>query len=183
MIVLPLFSTNIYVKKCDLDIAKLEKYCYDHSLTEGKKNKSSTGYQGYEFYHEEIKNIIIDNIPKKENKEFCVEEIQMWLNINKLHEYHELHDHDPFSGSFLSGVFYVKVPENSGNLRLYDPRIFVTNSPDMKYYNDGHKYQSVIAEENLLIMFPGWLLHSVESSQSNQDRISISFNIKINFNY
>ena len=32
------------------------------------------------------------------------------------------------------------------------------------------------AKENLLILFPSWILHQVETNLSNEDRISIAFN-------
>ena len=32
-------------------------------------------------------------------------------------------------------------------------------------------------QDNVLILFPSWLKHQVETNQSEEDRISISFNI------
>ena len=36
----------------------------------------------------------------------------------------------------------------------------------------------IIAEGSLFI-FPGWLFHGVESNESNEDRIYMAFNLKI----
>ena len=103
----------------------------------------------------------------------------MWVNINKTGDYNEIHDHNPYDGTALSGVFYVKTPANCGRIRFYDPRPFITKAPDMQYYNDGNTYHYFDPEPNMLLIFPAWLKHMVEPNKSNEDRISISFNIKL----
>ena len=45
----------------------------------------------------------------------------------------------------------------------------------MEYY--------VQPKENLMILFPSWLMHSVDASASDDDRISLSFNIHIFSDY
>jgi uncharacterized protein (TIGR02466 family) len=43
--------------------------------------------------------------------------------------------------------------------------------------NSGYWYAE--PKEGDLIMFPSWLRHYVEPSKSNEDRISIAFNLEI----
>ena len=43
----------------------------------------------------------------------------MWANINPTYSYNKTHMHP---NSLWSGVYYIKVPKNSGNLFLEDPR-------------------------------------------------------------
>ena len=37
----------------------------------------------------------------------------------------------------------------------------------------------ITPEDNLLVLFPSNLYHHVEPNQSNEDRISLSFNVKV----
>ena len=93
----------------------------------------------------------------------------MWANINTKGNYNGQHTHE----GELSGVFYCQVPENSGKLILVNPAV--------------RSYISVIRNSNFpinperlaLIMFPSWLEHYVQPNESNDPRISISFNIGI----
>ena len=77
----------------------------------------------------------------------------------------------------MSGVFYVSCPEGCGKIRFFDPRPNVNTAPDMRYYNDANTHHWFAPVENTLIMFPAWLEHDVEPNQSQEERISISFNI------
>ena len=43
----------------------------------------------------------------------------MWANINPTYSYNKTHTHP---NSMWSGVYYIKVPKNSGKLFLEDPR-------------------------------------------------------------
>ena len=47
---------------------------------------------------------------------------------------------------------------------------------DTNYY---HNY-SFIPNEGLLVLFPSHLQHDVEVNKSDEDRISVSFNLKLN---
>ena len=84
-----------------------------------------------------------------------------WININKKTHFNVPHSHPC---CIFSGVFYVKTPYNSGNFA---------------FYRNIHVYKStelIKPEENMLILFPAYFDHYVEPNNSNQDRISISFN-------
>ena len=75
-------------------------------------------------------------------------------------------------------MYYVKVPENSGRIRFYDPRnISMNNPPDYEYYHDSALYNFVQPREDMILFFPSWFEHDVEENQSNEERISIGFNI------
>ena len=91
---------------------------------------------------------------------------EMWANINNPGSYNHHHTHS----GILSGAFYLKVPENSGNLVLVNPAV----------RSDGHFLRApnyVVTPSPLAcIVFPSWLEHYVEPNQSDEDRISISFN-------
>ena len=72
----------------------------------------------------------------------------------------------------------MKVPENSGRIRFYDPRMISSlNPPDHQYYYNSQSYNFIVPQEDMILFFPSWLEHDVEENQSNEERISIGFNI------
>ena len=101
----------------------------------------------------------------------------MWANINYPGNFNRPHLHP---NSLFSGVYWVKAPEKSGNLMLYEPRPGVhTTMPSRKegklppeLWREVH-YQP---KAGVAIMFPAWLWHEVQPNESNDTRISVSFN-------
>jgi len=101
----------------------------------------------------------------------------MWANINYKGGFNRPHLHP---NSLFSGVYWVKAPENSGDLMLYEPRPGVhTTMPNRKegklppeLWREVH-YQP---KAGTIVMFPAWLWHEVRPNLSNDIRISVSFN-------
>ena len=183
-----LFSTPlVYVQNCNLDLEQLERKCRDHMVTEPSNNKSNVGgYQGHYFnlhnmgsYMDDnsLYTLIEKNIPSLDSKPIQNFKYQAWINVHTFGASNERHNHDSHAGTFMSGVFYVKCPEGCGKIRFYDPRPHINTAPDMRYYNDANTYHWFTPVPNTLIMFPAWLEHDVEPNQSQEERISISFNI------
>jgi uncharacterized protein (TIGR02466 family) len=101
---------------------------------------------------------------------------QYWININSFGHFNKQHIH---GGSVISGCVYLKVPKNSGNFFLC-PNIMEHYFYDTytNYNTDfASKNTEFIAEEKKVILFPSFLPHSVSINNSNEDRISIAFNI------
>ena len=74
----------------------------------------------------------------------------------------------------------MKVPKDSGRIRFYDPRgELIHKALDWRYYN-GYEYHYIEPREGQIIFFPCWLEHDVESSKTDDERISIAFNVRIN---
>jgi uncharacterized protein (TIGR02466 family) len=91
----------------------------------------------------------------------------MWANINYTNNFNAHHTHE----GWISGVFYLQVPPNSGRLVLTNPNIRSYNSPVKQ------KDFPITPEPLACILFPSWLEHYVEPNQAEMPRISISFNI------
>ena len=101
----------------------------------------------------------------------------MWANINPPGGMNRAHQHP---NSLWSGVYYIKAPKNSGHLKIDDPRAAASMSrPKQK---EGPTPSRLWRETHFepkagrLIMFPAWLVHCVDPNNSNDIRISISFN-------
>jgi uncharacterized protein (TIGR02466 family) len=109
-----------------------------------------------------------------------------WYNINKRYNYNSAHPHP---NSYISGVYYIKVPSNSGRIMFdrsqtesdrmfFQTQYLLNNSIDVDNprINTEHWFAP---QEGMLLMFPGHLMHSVEQNLSTDDddsRISLSFN-------
>jgi len=114
--------------------------------------------------------------------EFVIDET--WINISPPGAYQEVHVHIvPPSNNIngyplFSGVFYIEVFENSGDLVLKNPNnINLYNIPKS---SKNSILFNISPKQQHLIMFPSYLEHSVNRNKSNQKRISISFNILYN---
>ena len=157
-----LFSTNIVVNQCDLNVKELEVLCREFSLKNDCLQYSNRGgYQGHGFNYNPLMELISNTIPQRNDKPISEYEFFTWVNINTPGSWNDRHSHNPHAGTFLSGVFYVKVPENSGRIRLFDPRSHINTAPDMVYYNNGNIYHWYQPKENMLLIFPSWLEHDV----------------------
>lgn len=82
--------------------------------------------------------------------------------------------------SFMVGVYYVQVPPNSGDILLHDPRGSVL-WPEPEAVTETDKqtraYHRITPIEGQLLLFPGYLVHSVEPNFSKDARISIAMSI------
>ena len=106
----------------------------------------------------------------------------MWAVVNGPGSSNRLHNH-PFN--YLSGVFYLQVPKDSGSLIFHDPRPqSEVLSPPKKQGENLHTAHRVTWEpkQNDLLVFPSWLQHEVEINNSQEERIVISFNIQLKRN-
>jgi len=129
----------------------------------------------YKLMIEKSISIIINSFTVKKYKI-----TNMWININGPGGYNVSHTHPD---SHLSGVFWISAPKNCGVLRFESPNHF-TQYEIIKSYSENIKqslnlYHDFWLEpsEGKLIIFPSDIRHFVETNQSNDDRISISFNI------
>ena len=102
----------------------------------------------------------------------------MWSIINRSDAANSRHIH---GNSFISAAYYVKAPENCGDIVFHDPR----NEPSYyhpKVSNPNKLNTNIVKitpQEGLLVLFPSYVYHSVEANKSNKERVVISFNIDL----
>ena len=99
---------------------------------------------------------------------------QLWVNVNKKGDWNTIHQHGQYT---LAGTYYVKVPEDSGRIVFRDPRPAAISNKFMVDTFDRGEFKNVNLMEGLLMMWPSYLDHFVEPSQTDEERISISFDI------
>jgi uncharacterized protein (TIGR02466 family) len=179
------FKTGILFKELNIDLKNLSNFCYFNN-TKTRQLSNVGGIQSDSldinlpiFF--DLKNNIIEmanNIGKEIfnfNKELIL--TNLWFNINKGKDSNIAHMH---AFCVLSGVFYVNADENCGDLVVLNP-FNVTSFIKKKYFNNSNPYNStdfsIPPKNNLLVMFPSWLVHYVKPNLSNTDRISFAFDL------
>ena len=102
----------------------------------------------------------------------------MWAIVNKGGAANARHHH---GNSDISAAYYVRAPINSGDIVFYDPRPApVFSHPKANNPNSlNAMVNSINPVEGLLVLFPSYLDHSVNANMSDEERIVISFNIRI----
>ena len=101
----------------------------------------------------------------------------MWANVNPQGGMNRAHQHP---NSLWSGVYYIKAEEKSGQLKIDDPRAAASmvrpkqksDKVPSRLWRETH-YEPIAGR---CIMFPSWLTHCVDPNESNDIRISVSFN-------
>jgi uncharacterized protein (TIGR02466 family) len=180
------FPTLIYAKDVDLNTDQLANDIVAWSKQDkGIKKTNVNGWHSETNMHEmpQFKSLV-DELFKMQFEIFKEEWLDreprlgnMWANINPPGGYNRPHIH---ANSLFSGVYYIKAPANSGKLVCNDPRPGVqTVMPTRKKGQPPkHLWREVHLEPkvNRIIMFPSWLWHNVEPNESNDIRISVSFN-------
>ena len=180
------FPTLIYAKDVDLNTDQLANDIVAWSKQDkGIKKTNVNGWHSETNMHEmpQFKSLV-DELFKMQFEIFKEEWLDreprlgnMWANINPPGGYNTPHIH---ANSLFSGVYYIKAPANSGKLVCNDPRPGVqTVMPTRKKGQPPkHLWREVHLEPkvNRIIMFPSWLWHNVEPNESNNIRISVSFN-------
>ena len=101
---------------------------------------------------------------------------QLWLNVNKKGDWNTIHQHGQYT---LAGTYYVKVPEDSGRIVFRDPRPAAIGNKFMVDRFDKGEFYNIKPLEGMLIIWPSYLDHFVEPSNSDEERISISFDVNV----
>ena len=98
---------------------------------------------------------------------------QSWANYTKKGQWHHKHEHP---NSFISGVFYVQAQKDIDKIYFYKNGYQQIKLPTDNYnlYNSDSWWLGV--ETGQLILFPSHLTHMVQTVETDETRISISFN-------
>jgi uncharacterized protein (TIGR02466 family) len=181
MIKIELFKSIIGQEKLNQDLSVLSKLAFDIEKQKNKVIKSNVGG----FNSGSIDPSLVSNLTKDIlyfgnifGKNFNLKEklklSNIWININRFKDSNMQHTH-PFSK--ISGVFYVKVPNNSGNLVFINPHR-IEHFLTVDNFNEfNSETWSFTPKENILYLFPSWLEHRVNMNLSKKERISVSFNL------
>jgi len=173
-------STEI---KCPKD--ELIKECYsirDNMPCESVSNKGGyqspmiTGTDALPFLDKLQSTILQYSLGEVQEAGFKVKMNRsiFWININKDTNYNVIHTH---GRADVIGVFYLKVPKNSGNFCIMRNDGMTYTSLNTNESPNFANYYQFPPKESHFYMFPGHVWHHVDPNQSQEERISISYNI------
>jgi uncharacterized protein (TIGR02466 family) len=97
-----------------------------------------------------------------------------WANINPPGAYHPTHHHP---NNYLSGVYYVAIPDAGSRIVFQDPRPSMIMPKPRQFTRLTANGADAESREGRLLLFPAWLKHTVPANGGNSERISISFNL------
>ncbi len=97
-----------------------------------------------------------------------------WANINPPGSYHPFHDHP---NNYLSGVYYVAVPDAGPHLIFQDPRPILIKPATATLNRVTANAAVADPQPGRMVIFPSWLKHRVPSNEGTTERISIAFNL------
>jgi uncharacterized protein (TIGR02466 family) len=180
-----LYPSKIYIEKIkDTNYNSILKNCAENMLNSSAVFNSNSVRNGWQS-EKNIYNInefkpLCDYILNKtklillKDRNIVPFISSMWLNIHSKHGFNHVHVH---SGAWYSGVYYIACSEKSGNITFLDPR----PGSEMSFYDKvvDSKNHSICPNSGDLILFPSWLPHLVEPNLSEDNRISVSFNIEL----
>ena len=193
-----IFKVPVYKVKLDLDIKRLQSFCdgYKHKNKTVRVSNNVGGYQSNDLpLTESALQPLIKEIKTHSNifaKGFINNNEQvlsnMWMNSNLYKDYDKSHNHPNCD---ISGVFYVKTPDNCGEIVFEHPAIETLSYYDSALHrlDEGrgpteiNAYNSATWRlppiENTIYMFPSWITHSVKANENKtEERLSLSFNTK-----
>lgn len=105
--------------------------------------------------------------------------IRGWVNVFDRGAGNAAHVH---GGNYWAAVYYVRVGEGEGGrLRLHDPRApgLRMHAPLLRFADAGRELAHAIdPRAGQMVLFPAWLMHSVEPWEGEGNRISIAMNIR-----
>ena len=164
-------------------IREMDKANKDLTTDYRDNNLLNQDHPGANWLRMEVNESVIEYL-KAVNINYSVDwQIHAWANINRMGDYHDLHNHPH---CYLSGTYYVKMPEKSeggkrrdlrpNSITFYDPRQSV-NMGSIR--NDPYVEPefTLLPVPGLILLWPSFLNHFVHPNLSNEVRISVSFNI------
>jgi uncharacterized protein (TIGR02466 family) len=183
------FPTPVYIQEIP-NAVELNQYLEQKILQWSQQNKgvSKTNAGGWhsttDMNQKEEYNVLTKELFNMQEeifkKEFLTQKPvlgNMWANINYPGNANRPHLHP---NSLFSGVYWVKAPEKSGHLMLYEPRQGVQctmpNRKEGKLPPELWREVHYQPRAGTAVMFPAWLWHEVKLNESNDTRISVSFN-------
>ena len=186
-----LFPTCIHEYVFDqFNTDELKKFCYEQKdkNPEGQFKSNRGGWHS-PFYDFTDDNIITETLAEGLGKSVftsmqpnLVFNISYWIMINPPNSYNTSHTHPDAQ---LSGVMWIKTPQNSGDLRFNSPvefsgftecNSYIKEAQDSTAFYSTYDFYPTVGK---ILTFPASLRHEVKVNESNEDRIAVSYNIRI----
>lgn len=189
------FPTEIWVEydyQCIVNNESLAKVITSRSLAESSRELSNIGgWQSNDDLAEDVQFTDLISFVRQKLLKVALHNnyidglecviVNMWANINEHRDFNKAHLHPDSDWSF---AYYVKVTEDSGSIVFCDPRVrrIMKVQDDILIDHSNNSQHSIYAIKPLngsLVIFPSYLEHYVEPNLTQDSRISISGNIRV----
>lgn len=104
-------------------------------------------------------------------KEFIIK--NSWINITEKGQSHGHHCHPGYS---ISGTYYYRVSNEQGSISFNNPNVAMMNC-QFPQGTITPQTTDIVPDDGDIILFPSWLTHFTRTNNTNEERISIAFNI------
>jgi uncharacterized protein (TIGR02466 family) len=189
-----LFGIPIYINTIKLKTRDI-KYLMDLEYNRIDQNNGYVTKNTYVFNDDCLKNIkkeILNHLNNflfndlKINKNIIFKMLNSWCTKHNKGDFSQIHVHN---NSLISGVLYLKVNKDSGNLIFHKNsywRNIFPKSIDVIFddYNEvTSDYWYITPSLGTIVFFPSFLEHSVTKNDSDEDRYSCAFNFHVEGNF
>jgi uncharacterized protein (TIGR02466 family) len=96
-----------------------------------------------------------------------------WINIAEKNVSHDFHAHPGYT---IAGVYYFRVSDEQGGISWNNPNPLIYNAG----FPEGRTSPQCIEfipEDGDILLFPAWLQHGTHKNTTDEERISIAFNV------
>ena len=141
-----------------------------HSVSDTNFDTNIIETMKLHLFEQEIKNNVdnfLKDLGSQYNKPYRIS--ACWFTKTKPQEHTRIHNH---GYTDISGVYYFKTNKKDGDIVFLSP--VPVSSIVFAKLQDTVSYQPEVGK---MILFPGSLYHTVNENESQEDRISVSFNI------
>lgn len=192
MEILPLFSTPVYVDLCDIHdeyLISVENTVFTNpcgdDATYGRNGSISSNTRWLETVPE-LKRIVeahlneyVFSILGASRQSVYLEHQSSWVNLHQEGDRAASHVH---VNSMFSGVVYLEVPKDSGDIIFSIPSMiptYATNTVNLDIV-DSNIYNMrefpITPEKGMILIFPSHIPHYVTHSKALTHRYSVAFN-------
>jgi hypothetical protein len=109
------------------------------------------------------------------NPHYSVSFVDSWIVLSREGDYNPAHKH----GQHLSGIAYLRVPPQVADPRTMDGKLQFLYGTLKEENLDFLGMRRVVPAEGDLYLFPAWLTHLVYPFKGPGDRVSYSFNLRV----
>ena len=99
-----------------------------------------------------------------------------WMNIQGKDRHHEWHCHPGYQ---VSGVYYMRVSPDQGGIQFLNPNNIIQSCNFPENTKTCPQSMEFIPCDGELILFPSWLMHNTCPNVTDEERISVAFNIDL----
>lgn len=185
MDIITLFSTPVYISKIKSVTKKelefVEKQEYERVFLDNgyyTKNKYILNLPKLKRLKKEVE----EHIRIYTKEVLCVSDKQdfyltnSWIVKHDKNDWSQPHIH---TNSLISGVLYLKVFQNSGFIVFKNETGLFPTNLDIEYKHHNPLNSTIwrtLPEDNMIILFPSNMYHSVTPCDSDESRYSLAFN-------